>query len=148
MEGKEHSDELNKLLERQDIAFNSAESFKGIISKDEFSSVLTILTKITDKISEGCDLRKEAKNKAIAKFKELEESGVDKEGMAMAVKMIKRELMNTDISMYESFPEEFDNNHNTIDFINRFRAHEDMLDKPNLNWVKKVKQYLNNKKEK
>ena len=55
--------------------------------------------------------------------------------------------MKTDVKMYEAFEDEFDNLYNSIDFLNRFRSSEEMIEKPNLNWIERVKEYLNNKKE-
>ena len=160
MDKEEHSKELNEILnlsesieskqdeQTEDVAFNSSEAFKGIISKKEFSSVITLLTNIVLKIADSSRIRQEAKNKALEKFEELKERGIDDEDKAIVVKMIKKELMKTDIKMYESFGDEFENLTNTIDFLNRFKVPEEMIPHPNLSWISRVKKYLNSKKEK
>ena len=160
MNKEEHSKELNEILnlsesieskqdeQTEDVAFSSSEAFKGIISKEEFSSVITLLTNIVLKIADSSRIRQEAKNKALEKFEELKERGIDDEDKAIVVKMIKKELMKTDIKMYESFGDEFENLTNTIDFLNRFKVPEEMIPHPNLLWISRVKKYLNSKKEK
>jgi|TARA_R110000765_G_scaffold306119_1_gene400005 hypothetical protein len=160
MNKEEHSKELNEILnlsesieskqdeQTEDVAFSSSEALKGIISKEEFSSVIVLLTNIVLKIADSSRIRQEAKNKALEKFEELKERGIDDEDKAIVVKMIKKELMKTDIKMYESFGDEFENLTNTIDFLNRFKVPEEMIPHPNLSWISRVKKYLNSKKEK
>ena len=160
MDKEEHSKELNEILnlsesieskqdeQTEDVAFSSSEALKRIISKEEFSSVIVLLTNIVLKIADSSRIRQEAKNKALEKFEELKERGIDDEDKAIVVKMIKKELMKTDIKMYESFGDEFENLTNTIDFLNRFKVPEEMIPHPNLSWISRVKKYLNSKKEK
>tara|TARA_R110000744_G_scaffold336193_1_gene441519 strand:- start:234 stop:716 length:483 start_codon:yes stop_codon:yes gene_type:complete len=160
MNKEEHSKELNEILnlsesieskqdeQTEDVAFNSSEAFKGIISKKEFSSVITLLTNIVLKIADSSRIRQEAKDKALEKYEELKDKGIDDEDKATVVKMIKRELMKTDIKMYEAFGDEFNNLTSTIDFLNRFKVPEEMIPYPNLSWISRVKKYLNSKKEK
>mgnify|MGYP000459598780 FL=1 len=130
-----------------EVAFKDGDSFKNIISNAEFASVIALLTNIVEKITKSVVVRNNAKSKAIDKFNELKEEGAEDEDLSYIVKMIKSELMKTDVKMYEAFEDEFDNLYNSIDFLNRFRSSEEMIEKPNLNWIERVKEYLNNKKE-
>lgn len=156
---KDHYKELNNILKEQDInetdnlknetAFKSGDSFKSIITNNEFSSVISLLTSIVEKITNSIEVRNRAKLKAVKKFNELKEISPNEndENLRIIVKMIKSELMKTDVKMYESFKYEFDNLNNSIDFLNRFRSSEDMIEKPNLKWLERVKKYLNDKKQ-
>ena len=116
-----------------EVAFKDGDSFKIIISNVEFASVIALLTNIVEKITKSVVVRNNAKSKAIDKFNELKEEGAEDEDLSYIVKMIKSELMKTDVKMYEAFEDEFDNLYNSIDFLNRFRSSEEMIEKPNLN---------------
>ena len=157
MEQKEHSEELKKILSTENlsnelhqeeiVAFGSNEVFKKAIGNDEFTSVIILLTNIVVKIMDSLETRQKAKKKAIKKIEEFRDAGIPEKDLSIAVKTIKRELMLTDIKVYESFKDEFDNLINTIEFLNRFRLNEDMFPYPNLNWINKVKKYLATKKK-
>jgi hypothetical protein len=154
---KDHYKELDDILANQDItkaensdnkvAFKDGDSFKNIISNAEFASVISLLTNIVEKITDSIRTRNNAKSKAIDKLNELKEKGAEDDDLSYIVKMIKSELMKTDVKMYEAFKDEFDNLYSSIDFLNRFRSSEEMIEKPNLKWIERVKEYLNNKKE-
>jgi hypothetical protein len=157
MEKKDHSKELDKILSEQEVtsektqekvAFSNNESFKNAIGNEEFSSVITLLTNIVEKISDSLENRESAKQAAITKLKEMKETFGDNDQMSVGIKIVKRKLMETDVKVYETFSNEFENLTNTIEFLNRFRPVDDMIPYVNLSWVGKVKKYLNNKKNK
>ncbi len=155
MKETDHSNELDSLLSEEGIsnkkenttkeestAFKSNDSFKNAISNEEFSSVITVLNDVVDRILHALRERSNAKKDAYDRAMELKEKGIEDEDFSLLVKMVKSELMKTDVKMYETFEKSFNSLPTIINFLNRFRLHDDMIEQPNLSWIEKAKKNL------
>lgn len=133
---------MSKTVEnKENIAFSSNESLKKAIGSNEFESVIKIVTCVVEKIKKANEERNNSKKRALELINSAKSHQSDEQNSEM-IKVVKKELSKTDREVYKGFKDEFDNACNAIDFLNRFKQSDQLIEKPNLKWVEKAKNNL------
>lgn len=127
-------------MEKEKIAFNSAESFKKAIPVDEFESVLSVLESTYNRCKQFVDKRSDVLKEAKEKLNEMKEShpSMTKE-ISDAVKGAKAMLHDLDKQTYSQMRIELEGIVQITEFLNTFKTPEKYLETLDISFINKFK---------
>jgi hypothetical protein len=127
-------------MEKEKIAFNSAESFKKAIPVDEFESVLLVLESTYKRCKNFTDQRSNVLKLAKEKLNEMKESHPSmKEEISDAVKSSKAMLYDLDKEAYNGMKVELEGIGPITEFLNTFKVPEKYLETLDISFINKFK---------
>jgi hypothetical protein len=123
-------------------AFSSGDALKKVITKNEFHSVIKMLEEEYNFIFKFLKRRLDIIEKSKQAMRDAKES-MSSHSLKLfseAVKEAKLALFHTDEVAYKEKKLQFDNIHQITEFLNRFRAPDNYLERLDISFINRLKQ--------
>ena len=136
------SEQLDNILTDNNIAFSDKNILKDSIPKEDFEALLYWTEYHYMKIADLVDSRHENVAEAKKRIIELKEHYSNKEALNSVIREGKRLMYNADYEFVKTFSKLLPTINNIGSFLNTFRPPNDQLKKLDINFVKRVKDYV------